>query len=231
MVRERTSGGEWGVSFVRKPFKDTTTASSTRRLRIRDNAERDVRSASLTGRRHGAPRRVRAGDRGAWAPSFITIENASRPDEYRRGMPVQQADATKRRLWTSYAQHLHGQTPTNRRVQRQTSFRSNDGYGKVPLFKIEARRRIIVPGLMLEDHGGRNNYRAPHENQAVYLFGANKSSFPVPRSPFPVPRSAFWFQVPCGTGNGERGTMSRLNENRATRPPARRPRAHRRDRP
>ena len=170
-VRGRTRGGEWGVSFVRKPFKDATgvftesgadecgpsctfSFSSTQTTTLEDVYLQGIEVH--------------------WAPSFVTISNRLQIGmNIAGGIAVPKGTITQTFDQTSTST-FQGQTNTNTSSDSFTSEANEVMYGTVPLFKVEAQAAVILaPGLKVKISGGLNNPGLGMRIGGVYLFGAN----------------------------------------------------------
>jgi hypothetical protein len=170
-VRGRTLGGDWGVSYVRKPFKDatgvfsdsgtdecgagcTTTFSQTQTTSFEEVYVRGVEVH--------------------WAPTFVTISNRLQIGmNIAGGIAVPEGTITQTFEQTTTAT-FQGQTFTDTSSDSFTSPANEVMYGKVPLFKVEAQVGVILaPGLKFRVAGGLNNPGLGVRIGAVYLIGAN----------------------------------------------------------
>jgi hypothetical protein len=179
MVRGRTFGGEWGVSFVRKPFKDTTTVTEETNSDSGQCGTGCSFSFTNTTTSTTAFHDVYAqGIEVHWAPSFVTISNRVQIGMNIAGgiaVPKGTIDETRVSVSTN-TNTFNGQTTTNTNTFSDSdSLPANEVmYGKVPLFKIEAQAAVILaPGLKVKISGGVNNPGLGMRIGAVYLFGAN----------------------------------------------------------
>ena len=179
MVRGRTFGGEWGVSFVRKPFKDTTAVFQETNS---DSGQCGTgcsfsftNTTTTTTTFHDV---YAQGIEVHWAPSFVTISNRVQIGMNIAGgiaVPKGTIDETRESVSTN-TNTFNGQTMTNTNTFTDSdSLPANEVmYGKVPLFKIEAQAAVILaPGLKVKISGGLNNPGLGVRIGAVYLFGAS----------------------------------------------------------
>jgi hypothetical protein len=179
MVRGRTFGGEWGVSFVRKPFKDTTTVTEETNSDSGQCGTGCSFSFTNTTTRTTTLHDVYVqGIEVHWAPSFVTISN-----RVQIGMNIAGGIAVPKGTIEETIESVsmntntfNGQTTTNTNTFSDSdSLPANEVmYGKVPLFKVEAQGAVILaPGLKVKVSGGLNNPGIGIRIGAVYLFGAN----------------------------------------------------------
>ena len=178
MVRGRTLGGEWGVSFVRKPFKNTTTsATETDSDSGQCGAGCSFSFTSTTTTTTTFSDVYVQGIEVHWAPSFVTISNRVQIGMNIAGgigVPKGTIDEIRESVSTS-TNTFNGQTTTNTNTFTDSdSLPANEVmYGKVPLFKVEAQGAVILaPGLKFKVSGGLNNPGLGVRIGAVYLFGA-----------------------------------------------------------
>ena len=179
MVRGRTFGGEWGVSFVRKPFNDTTTVEvETDSDSGQCGTGCSFSFTSTTTRTTTFHDVYVQGIEVHWAPSFVTISNRVQIGMNIAGgigVPKGTIDDTIENVTTN-TNTFNGQTTTNTNTFSDTdTLPANEVmYGKVPLFKVEAQAAVILaPGLKFKVSGGLNNPGIGIRIGAVYLFGAN----------------------------------------------------------
>jgi hypothetical protein len=179
MVRGSMRGGEWGVSFVRKPFKDSTVVSQDE---YSDSGQCGTgcsySSTGTTTRTTTFTDVYLQGIEVHWAPSFVTISNRFQIGMHIAGgiaVPKGTIDKTVDSVTTS-TNTFNGQTTTFTDTHSHfESLPANEVmYGKVPLFKVEAQGAVILaPGLKVKVSGGLNNPGMGIRIGAVYLFGAN----------------------------------------------------------
>jgi hypothetical protein len=170
-VRGRTLGGDWGVSFVRKPFKDTTAVSS----------ETDSGQCGTGCTFSNNSTRTTTFDavylRGVelhWAPVFVTVRNRVQVGMNVAGGIAFPEGTIRETFQQASTTTFNGQTFTNNSSDSFTSPAKEVLYGKVPLFKVEAQGAVILaPGLKVKVAGGLNNPGMGIRIAAVYLIGAN----------------------------------------------------------
>jgi hypothetical protein len=170
-VRGRTLGGDWGVSFVRKPFKDaSTTFNEISSGDCGPGCSFTSAETRLTTFEDVYVRGVEV----HWAPSFVTIAKRVQIGmNIAGGIAVPEGTISETFGFTSTTT-VNGQTFTNDFNDTVASPAKEVMYDKVPLFKIEAQGAIILaPGLKVKIAGGLNNPGMGVRIGAVYLFGAN----------------------------------------------------------
>lgn len=170
-VRGRTRGGDWGVSFVRKPFKDTTssiTESGT------DECGPSCSSSFSQTRTTAFENVYLRGIEVHWSPAFVTIGGRVQIGmNIAGGIAVPEGTVTET-FDTTTSSTFQGQTFTNHFTDSHSSPAKDVLFSKVPLFKVEAQGAVILaPGLKVKVSGGLNNPGLGIRIGAVYLFGAN----------------------------------------------------------
>jgi hypothetical protein len=171
IVRGSVRGGDWGVSFVHKPFDD---GSQLVEVDVSEpctplDCTRSTRTVVLQNARL-------QGVEFHWAPSFVTIA-----DRMQVGMNVAGGIATVK--GDAIDTLLFEQTFTVPGFGTQTgafgdtltgSLKDLEVlYSAVPLLKLEAQGSVILaPGLKLRVSGGLNMPTLSIRVGAVYLFGA-----------------------------------------------------------
>jgi hypothetical protein len=177
MVRGSMRGGEWGVSFVRKPVKDTTTVLTDQSSDTFQCGTGCTSSFTFTSTTTTTFHDVyMQGIEVHWAPTFVTISNRVQVGMVVGGgiaVPEGTIDETFESVNVT-TNTFNGQTTTNTTVDSD-SFSSPAKevmFGKVPLFKVEAQASVILaPGLKVRFAGGLNNPGMGFRIGGIYLFG------------------------------------------------------------
>lgn len=171
LVRGRTRGGEWGVSFVRKPFKDSTTVFQEQSTQ--DCGPSCVSSFSSTRTTRFDAVYLR-GVEVHWAPAFVTIGGRVQIGlNVAGGIAIPEGTVHDTVDFTS-SSTFQGRTFTDAFSDSFSSPAKDVLFGKVPLFKVEVQGALILaPGLKVKISGGLNNPGMGMRIGATYLFGAN----------------------------------------------------------
>jgi hypothetical protein len=170
-VRGRTLGGDWGVSYVRKPFKDTSQTSSSSDSGSCGTGCTFSNSQTVTTTFNDVYLR---GIEVHFAPVFVTIADRVQIGMHiAGGIAVPEGTIDETFAFTS-SSTFQGQTFTDTFSDSSTSPAKDVLFSKIPLFKVEVQGAVILaPGLKLKVSGGLNNPGMGVRVGAVYLFGAN----------------------------------------------------------
>lgn len=175
VVRGRTNGGEWGVSFVRKPFKNGVA--------VTDREEGNEPNFSYVSIETATPRGVYVrGVEFHAAMTFVTIRQrvqigmlfaggVGSPE----GIVEQKYEYTSRSSFQAF-DPVARQTVTRTVVENQNETLqtpANEAFFKrQPLGKAEVQVAVIVaPGLKIRVSGGPNTPGTGVRVNGVYLFG------------------------------------------------------------
>lgn len=171
LVRGRMRGGEWGISFVRKPFKDSTSVFQEQDTQ--DCGPSCISSATFTQTTRFDAVYLR-GVEVHWAPAFVTIRDRVQIGlNIAGGIAIPEGTFHQTIDFTSSAT-FPGGTFTDSSSDSSSTPAKEVFFGKVPIFKIEVQGAVILaPGLKLKISGGLNNPGMGMRIGATYLFGAN----------------------------------------------------------